>query len=110
MPPRDEGLLLYMPSTKPGISIAEASRLLQSTDRILKSFSGVESVVGKTGRPSPATDPAQHSMFETLVVLKPREHWPVHPGAVRWTTGELIVVLDPALKLPILANSWTMPI
>jgi Cu(I)/Ag(I) efflux system membrane protein CusA/SilA len=105
MPPLDEGVILYMPSTMPGISIAEASRLLQSTDRILKSFPQVASVLGKAGRASTATDPAPLSMFETLVVLKPRAEWPA-----RVTTEELIATMDRALKLPGLTNSWTMPI
>jgi Cu(I)/Ag(I) efflux system membrane protein CusA/SilA len=110
MPPLDEGVILYMPSTLPGISIAEASRLLQSTDRILKSFAEVESVLGKTGRASTATDPAPLSMFETLVVLKPREQWRTVPGLGRRTTDQLIAAMDQALKLPGLTNSWTMPI
>jgi Cu(I)/Ag(I) efflux system membrane protein CusA/SilA len=110
MPPLDEGVILYMPSTMQGISIAEASRLLQSTDRILKSFPEVKSVLGKAGRASTATDPAPLSMFETLVVLKPREQWPSHPGTGRMTTAQLVAALDQALKLPGLTNSWTMPI
>ena len=110
MPPLDEGVLLYMPSTMPGISIAEASRLLQTTDRILKSFPEVESVLGKAGRASTATDPAPLSMFETLVVLKPREQWPIHPGSGRMTREQLVAEMDQALKLPGLSNSWTMPI
>jgi Cu(I)/Ag(I) efflux system membrane protein CusA/SilA len=100
MPPLDEGVILYMPSTMAGISITEASRLLRSTDRILKSFPEVESVLGKAGRAATATDPAPLSMFETLIVLKPGEH----------ATAELIARMDRALKLPGLTNSWTMPI
>ena len=110
MPPLDEGVILYMPSTMPGISIAEASRLLQSTDRILKSFPEVESVLGKAGRASTATDPAPLSMFETLIVLKPREQWRKHPGLGQMTTEQLVAAMDQALKLPGLTNSWTMPI
>ena len=90
--------------------MAEATRLLQSTDRILKSFPEVESVLGKAGRASTATDPAPLSMFETLVVLKPREQWPSRPGLGRMTTEQLIAAMDQALKLPGLTNSWTMPI
>lgn len=110
MPPLDEGVILYMPSTMPGISIREASRLLQSTDRILKSFPEVESVLGKAGRASTATDPAPLSMFETLVILKPRNAWPKRPGLGRMTTQQLVAAMDRALKLPGLTNSWTMPI
>ena len=90
--------------------MAEATRLLQTTDRILKSFPEVESVLGKAGRASTATDPAPLSMFETLVVLKPREQWPSPPGLGRMTTEQLIAAMDRALKLPGLTNSWTMPI
>ena len=110
MPPLDEGVILYMPSTMPGISIGEAARLLQITDRILKSFPEVESVLGKAGRASTATDPAPLSMFETLVVLKPRDQWPLRPGLGRMKTEQLISAMDHALKLPGLRNSWTMPI
>jgi Cu(I)/Ag(I) efflux system membrane protein CusA/SilA len=110
MPPLDEGVILYMPSTMPGISIAEASRLLRSTDRILKNFPEVESVLGKAGRASTATDPAPLSMFETLVVLKPREQWRTRPGLGRMTTEQLVAEMDRALKLPGLTNSWTMPV
>jgi Cu(I)/Ag(I) efflux system membrane protein CusA/SilA len=105
MPPLDEGVLLYMPSTMPGISIAEATRLLRNTDRILKAFPEVQSVLGKAGRASTATDPAPLSMLETLVVLKPRDQWP-H----RLTTEQLVAKLDRALRLPGVSNSWTMPI
>jgi Cu(I)/Ag(I) efflux system membrane protein CusA/SilA len=110
MPPLDEGVILYMPSTMPGISVSEAVRLLQSTDRILKSFPEVASVLGKAGRASTATDPAPLSMFETLVVLKPRGEWPSRPGLDRMTTQQLVAAMDQALKLPGLTNSWTMPI
>jgi Cu(I)/Ag(I) efflux system membrane protein CusA/SilA len=110
MPPLDEGVILYMPSTMPGISIGEASRLLQGTDRILKSFPEVESVLGKAGRASTATDPAPLSMFETLIVLKPHKQWPPRPGLGRMTTEQLMSAMDQALKLPGLTNSWTMPI
>jgi Cu(I)/Ag(I) efflux system membrane protein CusA/SilA len=105
MPPLDEGVLLYMPSTMPGISIAESTRLLRNTDRILKAFPEVQSVLGKAGRASTATDPAPLSMLETLVVLRPRDQWPN-----RITTEQLVAKMDRALKLPGVSNSWTMPI
>jgi Cu(I)/Ag(I) efflux system membrane protein CusA/SilA len=105
MPPLDEGVLLYMPSTMPGISIAEATRVLRSTDRILKGFPEVESVLGKAGRATTATDPAPLSMLETLVALKPREQW--RKGL---TKDQLIAEMDRALKLPGVSNSWTMPV
>ena len=76
MPPLDEGTLLYMPSTLPGISVTEASRMLQVQDKIIKSFPEVESVFGKAGRVESSTDPAPFSMMETLVVLKPQPSWP----------------------------------
>ena len=110
MPPLDEGVLLYMPSTMPGISIAEATRLLRSTDRILKSFPEVESVLGKAGRAATATDPAPLSMLETVVVLKPREQWRTIPGSGRITKEQLVAEMDRALKLPGVSNSWTMPV
>ena len=110
MPPLDEGVLLYMPSTLPGISIAAATRLLRSTDQILKSFPEVDSVLGKAGRASTATDPAPLSMLETLVVLKPRDQWRKIPGAGRITREQLVAEMDRALKLPGLSNSWTMPV
>jgi Cu(I)/Ag(I) efflux system membrane protein CusA/SilA len=110
MPPLDEGVLLYMPSAMPGISIAESARLLQTTDRILKGFPEVESVLGKAGRASTATDPAPLSMLETLVVLKPREQWPIHPGSGRITREQLVAEMDRALRIPGVSNSWTMPV
>jgi copper/silver efflux system protein len=110
MPPLDEGVLLYMPSTLPGISVAEATRLLRSTDRILKSFPEVESVLGKAGRATTATDPAPLSMLETLIVLKPREQWRMIPGSGRITREQLVAEMDRALRLPGLSNSWTMPV
>jgi copper/silver efflux system protein len=127
MPPLDEGTILYMPSTAPGISIAEASRLLRTTDAILKGFPEVETVLGKAGRADTATDPAPLSMLETLVILKPKEQW---PKMARWYSGapepaaavlrrfwpdrisheELVAQMDAALRLPGVANSWTMPV
>ena len=79
LPPLDEGALLYMPTTMPGVSIEESQKLLQVTDRVLKSFPEVEHVLAKAGRSDSATDPAPLSMFETLVVLKPKSEWPAKP-------------------------------
>jgi Cu(I)/Ag(I) efflux system membrane protein CusA/SilA len=110
MPPLDEGVLLYMPSTLPGISIAEAKRVLVLTDRILKSFPEVESVLGKAGRASTATDPAPLSMLETLVALKPTDQWRIMPGGHRITREQLLAEMDQALKLPGISNAWTMPV
>ena len=106
MPPLDEGDILYMPTTFPGISITKAKELLQQTDKILHSFPEVETVFGKVGRASTATDPAPLSMIETIVRLKPRDQWP-EPGK---STKELMREMDAAIKFPGLANSWTMPI
>ena len=106
MPPLDEGDILYMPSTFPGISITKAKELLQQTDRILKTFPEVESVFGKVGRADTATDPAPLSMIETTIRLKPREQWP-DPEK---TTMELMKEMDRELHLPGVANTWTMPI
>jgi Cu(I)/Ag(I) efflux system membrane protein CusA/SilA len=106
MPPLDEGDILYMPITYPGISITKAKELLQQTDRLLKTFPEVESVFGKVGRAETATDPAPLSMLETTVRLKPKELW---PDASK-TTKELMAEMDAALHLPGLVNAWTMPI
>ena len=76
MPPLDEGTLLYMPSTPPGISIANAQALLQVTDRIIKRFPEVDRVLGKAGRADTPTDPAPLSMLETVITLKPTSEWP----------------------------------
>ena len=75
MPPLDEGSLLYMPTTMPGISIAEAQKLLQVTDRIMRQFPEVDRVLGKAGRAETATDPAPLSMLETVITLKPKSEW-----------------------------------
>ena len=75
MPPLDEGAILYMPTTMPGISIAEAQRVLQATDRIIKQFPEVDQVLGKAGRAETATDPAPLSMLETVITLKPHAEW-----------------------------------
>jgi len=101
MPPLDEGVLLYMPSTLPGISETEAQRLLQVTDRIIKQFPEVDTVLGKAGRAETSTDPAPLSMFESVIVLKP------HPGI---STDQLVEKMNAALNLPGVSNAWTMPI
>jgi Cu(I)/Ag(I) efflux system membrane protein CusA/SilA len=106
MPPLDEGDVLYMPTTFPGISITKARELLQQTDRILGTFPEVESVFGKVGRAETATDPAPLSMIETIARLKPREEWP-NPQK---TMAELTQEMDAAIRFPGLANAWTMPI
>jgi len=105
MPPLDEGDLLYMPTTMPGISITKARELLQQTDRIIKTFPEVEYVFGKAGRAETATDPAPLSMLETTIMLKDRKYW--RPG---YDTAKLIEELDQAVKFPGLANSWGYPI
>jgi Cu(I)/Ag(I) efflux system membrane protein CusA/SilA len=105
MPPFDEGTLLYMPSTMPGISISEAGRLLEATNRILKGFPEVERVFGKAGRADTATDPAPVSMLETVIVLKPKDAWPD-----RISRDELVRRMDAALTLPGVANAWSMPV
>ncbi len=106
MPPLDEGDILYMPSTFPGISITKAKELLQQTDRVLKTFPEVDSVFGKVGRADTATDPAPLSMIETTIRLKPREKWP-EPDK---STQELMQEMDKELHIPGVANTWTMPI
>ncbi len=106
MPPLDEGDILYMPTTFPGISITKARELLQQTDRILKNFPEVERVFGKVGRADSATDPAPLSMLETTIKLKPKQEWP-DPEK---TTAELMAEMDRAIRFPGLANTWTMPI
>lgn len=106
MPPLDEGDILYMPTTYPGLSITKAREVLQQTDKILKTFPEVASVFGKAGRAETATDPAPLEMFETTVRLKPKQQWP-DPGK---TTRELMNEMDQAIRFPGLANAWTMPI
>lgn len=106
MPPLDEGDILYMPTTFPGISITKARELVQQTDKILKTFPEVESVFGKAGRADTATDPAPLSMLETIVRLKPKSEWP----DPRKTTQALMQEMDKAIQFPGLANTWTYPI
>jgi Cu(I)/Ag(I) efflux system membrane protein CusA/SilA len=107
MPPLNEGVLLYMPTTMPGISVTEAQRLLQTQDKILKSFPEVDRVLGKAGRAETATDPAPFSMMETTVVLQPKGKWRKEFGG---ELDRLVAALDKALKLPGVVNAWTMPI
>jgi Cu(I)/Ag(I) efflux system membrane protein CusA/SilA len=105
MPNLNEGTLLYMPTTLPGISITKAAELMQMQDRIIKSFPEVASVYGKAGRASTSTDPAPTEMFETVINLEPKEHW--RPGL---TIDGLIGEMDKALQFPGVSNAWTMPI
>ncbi|MCC6368774.1 MAG: efflux RND transporter permease subunit [Bryobacterales bacterium] len=128
MPPLDEGSLMYMPSTLPGISIGEAERLLQVQDRILMSFPEVERVFGKAGRAETSTDPAPLSMAETTILLKPKSEWRKVPTwysdwAPEWaqrvfrrftpdhiSTDQLIDQMNAKLSFPGVSNAWTMPI
>ncbi|MBI2277150.1 MAG: efflux RND transporter permease subunit [Dechloromonas sp.] len=105
MPTLNEGTLFYMPTTLPGLSVTKAAELLQTQDKIIKSFPEVASVFGKAGRAQTATDPAPLEMFETVINLKPESEW--RPGL---TTDKLIAEMDKALQFPGVANSWTMPI
>ncbi|GLI95134.1 efflux RND transporter permease subunit [Methylocystis echinoides] len=105
MPALNEGALLYMPTTLPGLSVTKAAALLQTQDRIIRTFPEVESVYGKAGRASTATDPAPLEMFETVVNLKPKEQW--RRGM---TVDKLITEMDAALQFPGVSNAWTMPI
>lgn len=127
MPPLNEGTILYMPTTMPGISVTEAQNLLQKQDEILKSFPEVLSVHGKAGRAATATDPAPLSMMETVVVLKDQREWRkvdrwysflpsfLH-GPFKWITPdfmsweELISEMNSKMKFPGLTNAWTLPI
>jgi copper/silver efflux system protein len=128
MPPLYEEALFYMPSTMPGISIGEAQRALQITDRLIKSFPEVDRVLGKAGRAETSTDPAPLSMFETVIVLKPRSEWRKVPTwysswSPDWlkplfrhftpdtmTPEQLVDRLNETVKLPGISNAWTMPI
>ncbi len=105
MPPLNEGDLLYMPTTLPGISITKARELLQQTDKIIKTFPEVDRVFGKIGRAETATDPAPLSMMETTITLKPESEW--RPGM---TPKKLIEEMDAAMNIPGVTNAWTMPI
>ena len=128
MPPMDEGAILYMPTAMPGISIAQAQRLLQATDLIIKQFPEVDQVLGKAGRAETATDPAPLSMLETVITLKPRSQWRkvdtwYSSWAPEWaktvfrhftqdtiSSEELVSEMDAAIKIPGVSNAWTMPI
>lgn len=128
MPPLNEGSILYMPTTLPGISVAQAEELLIAQDKALMAFPEVERVFGKAGRADTSTDPAPFSMMETTVVLKPVEAWrhkerwysswlpepfapllrPIWPDRISYE--ELVSEMDSALKIPGVTNAWTMPI
>ncbi|MBN9125354.1 MAG: cation transporter [Nitrosospira sp. 56-18] len=105
MPTLNEGSLLYMPITLPALSVTKSAELLQTQDRIIKTFPEVESVFGKAGRANTATDPAPLEMAETVINLKPESEW--RPGM---TVDKLIAELDQALQIPGVSNAWTMPI
>jgi Cu(I)/Ag(I) efflux system membrane protein CusA/SilA len=128
MPPLDEGSLLYMPSTLPGISVTQAQHLMQVQDRIIKQFPEVDTVLGKAGRAETSTDPAPFSMMETVIVLKPEAQWRkvdtwYSSWAPEWaqrifrrftpdhiSTDQLVEEMNQALKIPGTSNAWTMPI
>lgn len=105
MPTLNEGSIFFMPTSLPGMSVAEAAEMLQTQNRIIKSFPEVDSVIGKAGRAATATDPAPLEMFETVINLKPEDQW--RPGM---DIDKLIAEMDAALRFPGVANSWTMPI
>lgn len=105
MPTLNEGTLLFMPTSLPGMSITKAAEVLQTQDKIIKSFPEVASVYGKAGRANTATDPAPTEMFETVINLKPEDQW--RPGM---TVDKLVAEMDAALQFPGIANAWTMPI
>jgi len=128
MPPLNEGSILYMPSTLPGLSQTEAMRILQVQDKLIRTVPEVERVFGKAGRADSATDPAPFSMMETVITLKPEAQWREHP---RWYSGwapdwlktvlrpfwrdritydDIVRDLDQTVRLPALPNAWTMPI
>jgi Cu(I)/Ag(I) efflux system membrane protein CusA/SilA len=128
MPPLNEGSILYMPSTMPGMSVAQAEDLLRRQDQVLRRFPEVESVMGKAGRADTSTDPAPFSMMETTIVLKPQQEWRYVPRwysdrapewLQAWLRGiwadrisweDLVNQMDEALRLPGVSNAWTMPI
>ncbi len=130
MPPLDEGTLLYMPSTLPGISVAEAQKLMQAQNRIIKKFPEVLTVLGKSGRAETSTDPAPFSMMETTIVLKPQAEWrKIDTWYSQWTwtpnwiksvfrhvtpdhisSEQLVEEMNTALLMPGVSNAWTMPI
>jgi Cu(I)/Ag(I) efflux system membrane protein CusA/SilA len=128
MPPLNEGSILYMPSTMPGMSVAQAEDLLRRQDQVLRRFPEVQSVMGKAGRADTSTDPAPFSMMETTIVLKPQTEWRYVPRwysdrapewLQAWLRGiwadrisweDLVNQMDEALRLPGVSNAWTMPI
>ncbi|MBA4220669.1 MAG: CusA/CzcA family heavy metal efflux RND transporter [Methylobacterium sp.] len=105
MPSLDEGTLMYMPTTLPGISVTKAAELLQTQNRIIRTFPEVASVYGKAGRAQTATDPAPTEMFETIINLKPKAEW--REGV---TLDSLKAEMDKALQFPGVSNAWTQPI
>ena len=105
MPTLNEGTLMYMPVSLPSMSITKAAELIQTQDKIIKSFPEVESVFGKAGRANTATDPAPTEMFETIINLKPESEWPAG-----MTVDQLISDMNKALQFPGVSNAWTMPI
>jgi copper/silver efflux system protein len=105
MPRLDEGTILYMPTTLPGVSVARAREILRIQDSLLRSFPEIASVWGKAGRANTATDPAGLDMFETTITLKPEEEW--RQGM---TYDRLVATMDSAVRLPGVTNAWTMPI
>ncbi|MFQ5549947.1 MAG: efflux RND transporter permease subunit [Gemmatimonadales bacterium] len=105
MPPLLEGSVLFMPTTVPGVSIAQARAIMRYQDSVLASFPEIETVLGKAGRANTATDPAPLDMFETTIILRPQEEW--RPGM---SYNRLIAELDEATRLPGVTNAWTMPI
>lgn len=127
MPPLNEGSILYMPTTLPGISVTETQKILQIQDKIIKSIPEVQSVFGKAGRAETATDPAPFSMMETTIVLKPENEWrkirrwysdlpellqkpfrPIWHDRISWE--DIITELDNKMQIPGVSNAWTMPI
>jgi Cu(I)/Ag(I) efflux system membrane protein CusA/SilA len=128
LPPMDEGAILYMPTSMPGMSVAQAQRVLQAADLMLTQFPEVDHVLGKSGRAETATDPAPISMLESLITLKPHSQWPrqntwYSSWAPEWlkgvlrhitpdtvSTSELVDEMNSALRVPGLSNAWTMPI
>jgi len=105
MPPLDEGSVLFMPITVPGLSIEEAKKLVQVQDKALRKLPEVQRVFGKAGRAETATDPAPLSMIETVIMLKPRDQW-----RAGMTREKLLAEMDEAVRFPGLQNAWTMPI
>ena len=105
MPTLNEGTLFYMPTTLPGLSVTKAAELVQTQNKIIKSFPEVSSVFGKAGRAATATDPAPLEMFETVVNLKPESEW-----RAGMTTDKLVALMDAQLQFPGVSNAWTMPI